>query len=83
MPRLRVYTHRRHSYKDMIRASKGKRGLKMSNQTIKERYSCKGTALAAANYLRVFGFDAEAKFLNGIWRVVIHETEGDYWHREV
>lgn len=52
----------------------------MNNQTIKERYSCKGTALAAANYLRAFGFDAEPKFLNNVWRVVVHETEGDYYH---
>ncbi len=52
----------------------------MTNNIIKQTYSCKGTALAAANYLKSFGFDAEPKFLNGIWRVVVHETEGDYWH---
>lgn len=57
--------------------------LEPKNQIIKETYSCKGTALAATNYLKSFGFDAEPKFLNNVWRVVIHETEGDYWHREV
>ena len=57
--------------------------MNMKNQVVKERYSCKGAALAAADYLKAFGFDAEPKFLKGIWRVVVHETEGDYWHKEI
>lgn len=36
-------------------------------------YSCKGTALAGANYLKCFGFDAEPKLINGLWRVVIYQ----------
>ena len=53
------------------------------NRILDNVYSCKGTALAAANYLKAYGYAAEPKFLNGIWRVVVHETEGDYWHREI